>query len=351
MSVKAGEQDVQRDLVRGLLPVGPFHQSDHAVEEGLSRLGGDPDDDLVGQHPSAPGDGRPVAARLADHGRGLAGDGRLVDAGDAVDDLAVTGDELTGVDDAHVADVELGTGNCSSVPSSRRTMATVSERASRSESACALPRPSAIASAKLAKSTVNQSQTATSPAKTFSGRGRREVTEEDERGTARCRPRRRTSPGSSPSPGSSLTNASLIAGPTICGSKQRSLCVARIAGATRAGGDVCESVVHGRVRSDGPAARRSGRGRGRGSTSGRRRSARRRRAGRRRAACRSGRCPPMAGIGLLAGQRARDGQRRHDEEEAADQHGQSRRVVLYQSVLPVRPPKADPLLLAADVKA
>ena len=26
-------------------------------------------------------------------------------------------------------------------------------------------------------------------------------------------------------------------------------------------------------------------------------------------------------------------------------------VVLYQSVLPVRPPKAEPLLLAADVKA
>jgi hypothetical protein len=34
----------------------------------------------------------------------------------------------------------------------------MSLRALRSESACALPRPSAIASAKLAKSTVNQSQ-------------------------------------------------------------------------------------------------------------------------------------------------------------------------------------------------
>ena len=41
--------------------------------------------------------------------------------------------------------------------------ATVSVRVLRSVSACALPRPSAIASAKLAKSTVNQSQNATWP--------------------------------------------------------------------------------------------------------------------------------------------------------------------------------------------
>ena len=40
-------------------------------------------------------------------------------------------------------------------------MASVSLRARRRVSACALPRPSAIASAKLAKSTVNQSQTVT----------------------------------------------------------------------------------------------------------------------------------------------------------------------------------------------
>ncbi len=49
----------------------------------------------------------------------------------------------------------------------RRTWAIVSERALRSESACALPRPSAIASAKLANSTVNHSQAATRPAKRF----------------------------------------------------------------------------------------------------------------------------------------------------------------------------------------
>src|SRR5579875_968913 len=49
-------------------------------------------------------------------------------------------------------------GICSIVPSSRTRLAMVSERALRRVSACALPRPSAMASAKLAKSTVNQSQ-------------------------------------------------------------------------------------------------------------------------------------------------------------------------------------------------
>ena len=52
-------------------------------------------------------------------------------------------------------------------PGSRRT-AVVSVLALRSVAACALPRPSAIASAKLAKSTVNQSQNATCPVKSGS---------------------------------------------------------------------------------------------------------------------------------------------------------------------------------------
>ena len=54
------------------------------------------------------------------------------------------------------------------VPSDRRTRAIVSARVLRKVAACALPRPSAIASAKLAKSTVNHNHSATSPANTFS---------------------------------------------------------------------------------------------------------------------------------------------------------------------------------------
>ena len=47
----------------------------------------------------------------------------------------------------------------------RMRSAVVSARVRRSEAACALPRPSAIASAKFAKTTVNQSQKATWPVK------------------------------------------------------------------------------------------------------------------------------------------------------------------------------------------
>ena len=51
---------------------------------------------------------RPVATGLADHRGGLAGDRRLVHAGDALDDVAVTGDPLAGHDDDHVAGPQLG---------------------------------------------------------------------------------------------------------------------------------------------------------------------------------------------------------------------------------------------------
>ncbi len=46
-----GEQDRQRDLVRGLLPVGALDERDHPVEERLARLGRDLHDDLVAEHP------------------------------------------------------------------------------------------------------------------------------------------------------------------------------------------------------------------------------------------------------------------------------------------------------------
>ncbi len=54
-------------------------------------------------------------------------------------------------------------GTRSSAPSSRRRRAVISLRVARSASACALPRPSATASAKFANTTVSQSQSATTP--------------------------------------------------------------------------------------------------------------------------------------------------------------------------------------------
>ena len=53
---------------------------------------------------------------------------------------------------------------------------------------------------------------------------------------------------------------------------------------------------------------------------------------------------------LLAGQRAGDRQRRDDQEEPADQHGDAERRCSYQLCCAVRPANAEPLLLAAEVK-
>ena len=138
----------------------PFDERDHAVEERLARVRRDAHHDPVRQHAGAAGHGGAVAARLADHGRRLAGDRRLVDRGDALDDLAVGGDHLAGRHDDHVVAAQVPRPG----PSRRRPSGgPAGERWSRcgrwrSVSACALPRPSAIASAKLANSTVSHSQ-------------------------------------------------------------------------------------------------------------------------------------------------------------------------------------------------
>ena len=152
-----GQQDVQRDLVRRLLPVGALDERDHPVDEALAGLLGDLDDDAVGQHGGAAGDRGAVAAGLADHRRGFAGDRRFVHRGNAFHDIAVTRDDLPGLDDDDVALLQQRRGDSppragapGAQPTSRRAM--VSDLALRSVSACALPRPSATASARLAKS-------------------------------------------------------------------------------------------------------------------------------------------------------------------------------------------------------
>ena len=122
----------------------------------LPGLLGDLDDDAVGEHAGAAGDRAAIAAGLADHRRRLAGDRRLVDGRDALDDLAVGGDHLAGGDDDDVAAHELAAGL-------RRSRPRASPRspcaASAAVSAWARPRPSAKASAMFAKITVSHSQT------------------------------------------------------------------------------------------------------------------------------------------------------------------------------------------------
>ena len=105
------QEDLQGDLVGGLLARGALDHRDHLVEEALAGLAGDLDDDPVGQHRGTAGNGRAVAAGLADHGGGLAGDGGLVNGGSALDDVAVAGNLLAGAYDHQVAARELGAGN------------------------------------------------------------------------------------------------------------------------------------------------------------------------------------------------------------------------------------------------
>ena len=99
--------------------------------------------------PPVTADRSPPDSRMT--GRRLTGDRRLVDGRHALDDVTVAGDDVAGLADDQVADAQLGAGHLllGRPPASRR--ATVSVLALRRVSACALPRPSATASARLAK--------------------------------------------------------------------------------------------------------------------------------------------------------------------------------------------------------
>ena len=92
------QQDVERDFVRRLLPLGPFDQPDHAVEKRFARIGRDAHDQPVGQHARAAGDAAAVAAAFADDRGAFAGDGAFVDRGHAFDDFAVAGNQVARLD-------------------------------------------------------------------------------------------------------------------------------------------------------------------------------------------------------------------------------------------------------------
>ena len=156
---QAGDQDIQRDLVRRLLPLRAFHQRDHAVEERFAGIRRDADLDLVGENSRAAGDGAAVAARFADHRRAFAGDDGFVDGGDAFDHFAVARNQVAGFDRSrHRRRAASMPAPLRFVPLPMTVFAIASVLVLRRLSACALPRASAMASAKLANRTVNQSQ-------------------------------------------------------------------------------------------------------------------------------------------------------------------------------------------------
>jgi hypothetical protein len=63
------EQDIERDLVRRLLPARALDEGNHAVQERGTGGGGDAHDDPVGDDERASGDCAPIATALADHRR------------------------------------------------------------------------------------------------------------------------------------------------------------------------------------------------------------------------------------------------------------------------------------------
>ncbi len=96
------EQDGQRDLVRRAAALGALDHRDHTVEEPLAFAARNAHDEPVRQHARAARDGREVAAGLAQHGRGFARDGALVDRRDTFDDLTVGGNRVVGLDEHEV---------------------------------------------------------------------------------------------------------------------------------------------------------------------------------------------------------------------------------------------------------
>ena len=155
------EQNGERDFVRRLLAFRAFDERDHAVEKTFAGIDRDADFDFVGEHARAAGDGAAVAAAFADDGRGFAGDGGFIHGGRAFDDVAVGGNDFAGAHDDDIAFAQIvGADFFDLAVFADAAGDRVFTRVPRNALACALPRPSATASAKLAKSTVNQSQTA-----------------------------------------------------------------------------------------------------------------------------------------------------------------------------------------------
>ena len=153
---EGGQHQRQGDFVGRPLADGPFDQGDHAVEEGIAGMAVICTTMRSDKHAGAAGNAGAVAAGLADHRGRLAGDGRLVDRGHALDDFAVAGDHLAGDDLDPVAGCGGPSNRLFQIAAVRADAAGRGRvrRVFRSASAWALPRASAIAEAKLANSSV-----------------------------------------------------------------------------------------------------------------------------------------------------------------------------------------------------
>ena len=156
-SVKPGQCQGECDFVGRFLSHGAFDQRNHPIEKGLTGMRRDFHHDSIRYNPRPTGDAGTIAASFANDWCRLAGDRRFVDRGDAFDDLAVARYHLTRSYHDAIAWPEIGREHFLYGIRPFRRYAGVSLRVLRSDSACALPRASASAVAKLANSTVRNS--------------------------------------------------------------------------------------------------------------------------------------------------------------------------------------------------
>ena len=340
------EQDVERDLVRRLLPLRALDQRDHAVEEGLARVGGDADDEPVGEHARAAGDGAAVAAALADHRRALAGDGALVDRGDALDHLAVAGDRgRPASTSTRSPRRRLGGGTSSTAASRRGRGEALGARppggpgAACRPAPCRGPRPSPRRSC--AKSTVNQSQSETArmnrpglspPPRDERVRRTAAVVKALPTSTTNITGLRTSDRGSSLRNGvrGGAPDERAVEGRAAFGSRLMALLrrSGQDAGARRSGPSASAGMkVSAPTSSDRPDEQQH----------------EQRRVG--------GQRPGRGRHGLLARQRAGDGEHGHDDPVAPDEHARARARWCRSASMASSPANAEPLLFAAEEKA
>ncbi len=98
-----GQQNVQRNFIRSLLPLRAFHQRDHAIKKCLAGIGRDLHLHPVRKYARSAGHRRAVAACFANHRRRLACDRRLVHRRHAFHDLAIAGNKLARLHQHHVS--------------------------------------------------------------------------------------------------------------------------------------------------------------------------------------------------------------------------------------------------------
>ena len=111
MIVSAASRMLRAISLGVLCRLGALDQGNHAVQETLARVGGNPHDQPVRQRPRTARHSRAIPAGFADHRGTLPGDRTFVDAGNALDDLTVAGDDLARLDQHHVAPAPLRGGD------------------------------------------------------------------------------------------------------------------------------------------------------------------------------------------------------------------------------------------------